>query len=292
MARPKQDGLLYFSFDTDFFYADRRIKRLHYKFGNGGLIFYIYLLTEVYRNGYYIRWDKENVEDAACELGLTEGFIEQVLTFLVSRSLLTKSTLANSDTVITSPGIQKRYQEAVKGRKRDIFVDAEIWLLKEEETVNCIKVTLNGSKSEKNHDKSEKNLIKESKENKGKEKENRESVCRLEDFIAEYPKGCNRHLTAPAYISLIIDGIETEDKLVVCARNYAEACRIEGTKERYIKNAENFLKDRAFEKYLPGRYKKPNVTTGNQFNQFKQHDYDFEAIEKAIMKGKRGNGGD
>ena len=26
MARPKQDGLLYFSFDTDFFYADKRIK--------------------------------------------------------------------------------------------------------------------------------------------------------------------------------------------------------------------------------------------------------------------------
>ena len=41
MARPKQNGLLYFPFDTDFFYADKRIKRFHAKFGNDGSIFYI-----------------------------------------------------------------------------------------------------------------------------------------------------------------------------------------------------------------------------------------------------------
>ena len=114
MARPKQDGLLYFSFDTDFFYADKRIKRLHTRYGNDGMLFYIYLLTEIYRNGYYIRWDEESIEDAMDDLHLTEGLIEQIMTFLVSRSLLTKRILANSDTIITSPGIQKRYQEAVK----------------------------------------------------------------------------------------------------------------------------------------------------------------------------------
>ena len=53
MARPKKDGLLYFSFDTDFFYADNRIKALRARYGSDGLIFYIYLLTEIYRNGYY-----------------------------------------------------------------------------------------------------------------------------------------------------------------------------------------------------------------------------------------------
>ena len=42
--------------------------------------------------------------------------------------------------VITSPGIQKRYQKAVKGRKRQFEVNAEIWLLDEEETASCIKV--------------------------------------------------------------------------------------------------------------------------------------------------------
>lgn len=134
MARHKQDGLIYFPFDTDFFYADKRIKRLHAKFGNDGLIFYIYLLTEIYRNGYYISWDEDAADDIATDLRLKEGFIEQVLTYLRGRLLLTESTLSTGVTIITSPGIQKRYQEAVKSRKRAVYVDSEIWLLNEEET--------------------------------------------------------------------------------------------------------------------------------------------------------------
>ena len=178
MARPKQDGLFYFSFDTDFFYADKRIKRLQSKFGNDGLIFYIYMLTEIYRNGYYISWNEESAEDAAADLGFKEGFIEQVLAYLRGRSLLMMSKLSTGGTTITSPGIQKRYQEAKKGCKRQIEVDSEIWLLSEEETASCIKVTHNSSNSEKNQSNSEKNQsnsekkpIKESKviENKVKE---------------------------------------------------------------------------------------------------------------------------
>ena len=165
MARPKQDGLLYFSFDTDFFYADKRIKRLQAKFGNDGLIFYIYLLTEIYRNGYYISWDEESTEDAAADLSLKEGFIEQVLEYLRGRSLLAMSKLSTEVTIITSPGIQKRYQEAVKSRKRDVYVDAEIWLLKKEKTADYIKVIGNESKSCGNESKSCGNNVKESKVN-------------------------------------------------------------------------------------------------------------------------------
>lgn len=291
MARPKQDGLLYFSFDTDFFYADKRIKRLHSKYGNDGLIFYIYLLAEIYRNGYYISWDEESAEDATEDLRLREGFTEQVLTYLASRSLLAMSKLANSVTIITSPGIQKRYQEAVKGRKRQIEVDPEIWLLSKEETASCIKFTQNvsfseknPSNSEKNQSNSEKNTIKESKVNKSKVKQ-REYLSRIEDFISAYPKDCNRYLTETAYCDLVKSRVETEDDLVSCAKNYAEECRILETPDRYIKKSENFLKDMEFEKYLPGRYKRPeqNKQKKNAFCDFEQHDYDFDAIEKMLL---------
>lgn len=178
MARPKRDGLLYFSFDTDFFYADKRIKRFHSKYGNDGLIFYIYLLTEIYRNGYYISWDEEAAEDAAADLRLREGFTEQVLSYLASRSLLTVSKLAGPVTVITSPGIQKRYQEAVKSLRRDVFVNPEIWLLNEENTADCIKFALNEDKSSKNNNKSR---IYESKsgKNHGKEKKTNENKLNI-----------------------------------------------------------------------------------------------------------------
>lgn len=165
MARQKQDGLKYFSFDTDFFYADKRIKRLHARYGNDGVMFYVYLLTEIYRNGYYARWDEDSIYDAM-SLNLTEGFIEQVMLFFNARELIVKIDIGASngtDTVITSPGIQRRYQEAVKGLKRDVYVDADIWLLKEEETAAYIKVTQNGTISKKNENKSGKNENKSEK---------------------------------------------------------------------------------------------------------------------------------
>ncbi len=178
MARPKRDGLLYFSLDTDFFYADRRIRALKSRFGSDGIVLYIYLLTEIYREGYYTRWNTDSIESAMDELGFTEGLIEQIMTFLVSRSLLMKvSILAGSDTVITSPGIQKRYQEAAKSLRRDVVVNREIWLLNEDETASFIKFDSNPDKSSINPDKSSKNEsnysenpLKENKINKSKDK--------------------------------------------------------------------------------------------------------------------------
>lgn len=178
MARPKRDGLLYFSLDTDFFYADRRIRALKSRFGSDGIVLYIYLLTEIYREGYYTRWNTDSIESAMDELGFAEGLIEQIMTFLVSRSLLMKvSILAGSDAVITSPGIQKRYQEAAKSLRRDVIVNREIWLLNEDETASFIKFDSNPDKSSINPDKSSKNEsnysenpLKENKTNKSKDK--------------------------------------------------------------------------------------------------------------------------
>ncbi len=261
MARPRQDGLLYFSFDTDFFYADQRIKRLHSRYGSDGMLFFIYLLTEIYRNGYYIRWDGESVDNAMDDLHLTEGLIEQVMTFLVSRSLLCKSTLANSDTVITSPGIQKRYQEAVKSRKRDVYVDAEIWLLDEKDTAAYIKVAYNQNKSCGNENKScgnkskscgndiKESKGKESKENKRKEKDIPRAE-QFEDFWAAYPNKQRRYQAEKAYCDLILSGTISEPELVASAVNYAEYVRESGDK-MYLPN--NFLEKCIFSDYLEAK---------------------------------------
>lgn len=220
MARPKKEGLLYFSFDTDFFYADTRIKTLRSRYGSDGVIFYIYLLTEIYRNGYYIRWDEDSIDNAIVDLGLTEGLIEQIMTFLVSRSLLNRSILANSDTIITSPGIQKRYQEAVKSLKRDIYVDQEIWLLSKEETASCIKCTINDSKSEKNSSKSEKNYDK-SKKNPTKEikgKENKvNNITVSKDTVRQTQ---DVQLVVDEWNSLIEFGIKPISKLTCESKRY------------------------------------------------------------------------
>ena len=105
--------------------------------------------------------------------------MKQVLNFLLERSLF-DSKLFQSDKVLTSAGIQKRYQEAVKTRasKKAIIV-GKYWLLKEEETASYIKVTLFEDKSEINKHKSEINpnlsIEKTHKVKESKVKENKEN---------------------------------------------------------------------------------------------------------------------
>ena len=188
MARPKKQGLLYFSFDTDFFYSDRRIKALRSRFGNDGIVLYIWILCEAYKDkGYYLVYDEDCIDNMITDLGLTEGFIEQVMEYLASRSLLTKiSTLAGPVTTITSPGIQKRYQEAMKGQKRTVDVYSEIWLLKKDETASFIKVTQKVAISEKNPSISEKNPLKEKKIKESKVKENKTNKYTAEREILDF----------------------------------------------------------------------------------------------------------
>ncbi len=292
MSRPKRDGLLYFSFDTDFFYADKRIKRLHSRYGSDGMILYIYLLTEIYRNGYYIRWDEESVEDAMDDLRLTEGFIEQVMTFLVGRSLLTRSILADSDTIITSPGIQKRYQEAVKSLRRDIFVDPDIWLLSKEDTADYIKFTTNENKSCKNPDKTGINESKSCKNdrNKNKTKENKinkNNMCKanalalFEELWALYPcKKGKGQVSDARKLKLLEIGFDEMSRAV---NRYLSELKKDDW--RRPQNGSTFFNS-GYVDYLDANYvpdKKPEKQQG-QFNQFPQRNYDFQALENELLK--------
>lgn len=187
MARPIREGLLYFPFDTDFF-QDKKIRALKGRYGTDGLAVYIYLLCEIYKAGYYIVSDDDLILCLADDLNISEGSARQIISFLLSRSLLTEikgDKLAKSDTVITAASVQRRYQEAVKGLRRDVCVKAEYWLLEPEDTLSIIKTCSENNKSGKNEgkyskngSKSGKNPTNKIKENKIKEKENNLSVDR------------------------------------------------------------------------------------------------------------------
>ena len=182
MARPLMDGLLYFPFDTDFF-QDTKIRILRSRHGTDGIAVYIYLLCRIYANGYYIICNEDLILVISGDLNISENNTRLIISFLLSRSLLVEikdSTLAESDTVLTAKSIQERFQEAKKGLKRDVFVNANYWILPENKTlgfikseINADKSGINADKSEKNADKSEKNLTKESKEKESKEKKSK-----------------------------------------------------------------------------------------------------------------------
>lgn len=162
MGRPRKKGLDYFPFDTDFF-SDPKIRILKARFGTDGIGVYIYILCDIYRqNGYYLQADDDLEFIIADELKLSPEKVKQVLAYLYSRSLLIKrdiSILATPVTVVTSTGIQRRYQQAVKDRasKNVVEVRSDVWLLSSDETETSIKVLPSLNKSEKNEGFSEKN---------------------------------------------------------------------------------------------------------------------------------------
>lgn len=171
MARLRKDGLNYFPLDVDFF-DDEKIKILEARYGADGITLYLYLLCRIYRQGYYIQVNEDFEYLVSAELKMGADKVKQVLTFLLSRSLF-NHTLFQSDAVLTSAGIQKRWQIAKKEAARKTPIEVgRFWLLKREETEPCIKCTLfddcsgkNENNSGKKEDNSGGKTIKESKVN-------------------------------------------------------------------------------------------------------------------------------
>ena len=298
-GRPPKKGIAYAGWSVDIFDNDTKIDKLLDAHGWDGFGIYFYLCQRAYGgDGYFYKWGYDDCASTSRKMGggIGSGTVRETVGYCLQIGLFDKG-LFDRWGVLTSRGIQRRYWEVVKGRDVRTVI-SDYWLLHDEECKGLIKIPLNSDLSEGNANFSAGNTnyaegnanfpyIKESKVKKSKEKQ-RGCVHRIEEFISAYPKDCSRHLTEIAYCDLIMDGVETEDNLVACAKNYAEACRILETPERYIKNTENFLKEFVFEKYLPERYKKP-VPDGqkngksNQFNQFQQNEYDFAKLEDELL---------
>lgn len=115
-------------------------------------------------------------------------------------------------------------------------------------------------------------------------------ICLFDDFLAVYPKkGFGRPGAEYAYCrALMGDCHITEQDLVAAAANYAEAVRLLGRTEKYIRSPESFLTDNFFAGYLPGQYERPKADAKkgqkkNSFNQFEQNSYDFAALEDELV---------
>lgn len=116
MARPIKKGLDYFPFDV-YFFEDEKIEAISGEFGIKGEITTIKLLCAVYRNGYFIVWNELFKMKLLRSLpGINSELIDQILNRLVKWGFFDKS-LFDSDKILTSVAIQKRYFTASKRRK-------------------------------------------------------------------------------------------------------------------------------------------------------------------------------
>ena len=151
MARPNKQGLEYFPLDVDFF-DDEKIEAISGEFGMKGELATVKLLCAVYRNGYFAIWNDLLKNKLLKRLpGVSPELLEQIVNRLVLWGFFDKS-LFDSDKVLTSNGIQKRFFEATKRRKEGL----------------CMQYVIN------NHPRNELMSTLTPKEKKSKEKKSKE----------------------------------------------------------------------------------------------------------------------
>ena len=277
MARPRLKGLLYFPFDIDFF-EDNKIRILKARYKSDGVLIYLFLLCEIYREGYYIKVDDDFEYIISDELGIDQNKVKQVLNFLLKRSLF-DNTLFSLDKVLTSAGIQRRYQLGIKERMRKSRTPLEVgryWLLNEEDTEPFIKCTLfedNLGKhrgfSGKNSLNSEKNDTKKSKVNNKNnniafEHPELEQAFQMYLLVREHNYG----EILPEQIQALRDDLKTlsdktEEQIAIVKK--ATAGGYKGFYE------------------LKTRKRKSGSRQKNKANNFSGRDYNMEKLERGLL---------
>jgi len=281
MARPVKEGLSYFPFDVDFF-SDKKIKILKSRYGADGITLYMYLLCEIYKNnGYYLETDDDFLYIISDDLNMSYEKIRQIMNFLLERSLF-NDTLFKSDKVLTSVGIQRRFQEAIKTRasKRTVEI-TKFWLLEKNETQSFIKVNLktdkseiNSNKSENNSNKSEINDTKKSKVNKNKVNESK-----VDNNIFLIYENCGfgtiNNFTKEQLESMVNDfSFEwTKEALEIATTNGARNLK-------YVQRVLENWKEKG-KNYVP-TYNKDNVKV-LKFNNFEAREYDYDDLERKLL---------
>lgn len=123
MARPIKHGLDYFPFDVDFF-SDEKLYAISGEFGIKGEITTIKLLCAVYRNGYFIEWTEMLKFKLLKELpGVSADLLDQIIKRLVKWGFFDKN-LFDSASILTSKGIQRRYQAvSTKMHRKNVITE-------------------------------------------------------------------------------------------------------------------------------------------------------------------------
>lgn len=132
MARPIKNGLDYFPLDVGFF-DDDKIAFVNARFGGKGEMIALKLLCKIYKdNGYYYQWGadeailfaKRVVGDAS-----QHSLVNDVVHELVKRDFFSKD-IFDRFKILTSHGIQKRYDKICKDANRIGLIDENLDLIR------------------------------------------------------------------------------------------------------------------------------------------------------------------
>lgn len=145
MGRNKKEGLSYFPFDVDFF-QDIKIRKLIRYQGSNAIAIYAFILCNIYKDGYYIRWDSDLPFIISEQTGYEESYIVEVINCCLDIGLFSKK-LFDSERVITSFGIQDRYRKINDLCRRKSDISEYMLISSEEKRISYEETPITSAKS-------------------------------------------------------------------------------------------------------------------------------------------------
>ncbi|MEA1849233.1 DUF4373 domain-containing protein [Chryseobacterium sp. MHB01] len=198
MGRQIKSGLEYFPFDTKFFNNIKVRKLIKYQ-GGRSIVIYACLLCNIYEKGYYMLWDDEIPFLVSEKTGFEEGYIKEVIKCCFSVGLFDKN-LYEKFKVVTSKGIQKRYDTICKISKRKNQIEEFSLINSEEMPISSEEISINSEETQINPEESAQSKVKKSKVNKIKEVKEKFAPPTLDEVLSYFDeKGYTAEVAKKAY---------------------------------------------------------------------------------------------
>lgn len=271
MARPLSRGIEYYPLDVDFL-NDLKIKKIMKSCGPNSIAIIILLLGNIYGDeGYFMKWDEDVCFLVADAVGAKEVYVKEVLKKCLQVDLFS-SELFEKYKIITSKGIQKRFFEITKRRKRETLINKYLLVNVTETGVIVAETPITVTETGVIVSKSTQSKVKESKVKKSIEGDiNNKLISRL-NALLKVP-------IYPNFLTKINQNIDVE-KLI------EELSKSKWVCENYNLNTAN---NSFLVKLCNGEYrdfKKPN---SNKFKNFKgiTDSYSAEELEEVAMRKQK-----
>jgi hypothetical protein len=181
MGRQIKSGLDYFPFETKFF-SDIKVRKLIKYQGGRSISIYACLLCNIYEKGYYMLWDDEIPFLVSEVTGFEEGYIKEVIKCCFSVGLFEKN-LYDKFKVVTSKGIQERYDTICKISKRKNKIEEFSLINSEEISIYSEEINFNSEEIRINSEESAQRKVKESKGKEIKEEKEKFIPPTLEEVL-------------------------------------------------------------------------------------------------------------
>ena len=271
MARPLSRGIEYYPLDVDFL-NDLKIKKIMKSCGPNSIAIIILLLGNIYGDeGYFMKWDEDVCFLVADAVGAKEVYVKEVLNTCLQVDLFS-SELFEKFSIITSKGIQKRFFEITKRRKRENLINEYLLVNVTETGVIVAETPITVAETGVIVSKSTQSKVKKSKVKKSIEGDiNNKLISRINSLL-KIP-------VHPNFLTKINSNIDVE-KLI------DELSKSKWVCENHNLNKANnsFLVKLCNGDYRD--YKRPN---SNKFNNFKgiTDSYSAEELEEVAMRKQK-----